>query len=87
MIRSIRGRLTTWYSVVLAIVLIATGAISYGIMRRQIHRTTDASRVTAAARQLAATLRDEAAENSRRPPPQGHRRGARGVSRQGALGL
>src|SRR5207302_1835715 len=62
MIRSIRGRLTTWYSVVMAVVLVATGAISYGIMRRQIRRSTDAA-LTAAARQVAATLRDEAAEN------------------------
>jgi heavy metal sensor kinase len=62
MIRSIRGRLTAWYSVVLAVVLVATGAISYGIMRRQIRRTTDAA-LTAAARQVANTLRDEAAEN------------------------
>ena len=62
MIRSIRGRLTTWYSVVMAVVLVATGAISYGIMRRQLHRTTDAA-LAATSRQIVATLRDEAAEN------------------------
>lgn len=61
-IDSIRGRLTAWYSVVLAIVLVATGAISYEVMRRQLRRTTDAA-LSATSRQIVATLRDEAAEN------------------------
>src|SRR4051794_2191910 len=67
-IDSIRGRLTAWYSVVLAIVLVATGAISYEVMRRQLRRTTDAA-LRATSRQIVATLRDEAAENHGALPP------------------
>lgn len=61
-IDSIRGRLTTWYTLVLAIVLIAAGMTSYAMMRRQMRRTTDASLVTSA-HQLASALEEEAAEN------------------------
>jgi len=59
---SIRGRLTAWYTLVLAIVLIAAGMMSYAVMRRQMGRTTDAS-LRASAHQLAAALEEEAAES------------------------
>ncbi|HEV7485044.1 MAG TPA: ATP-binding protein [Thermoanaerobaculia bacterium] len=59
---SIRGRLTAWYTLVLAIVLIAAGMMSYAVMRRQMGRTTDASLRTSA-HQLASALAEEAAEN------------------------
>jgi len=61
-IDSIRGRLTAWYTLVLAIVLIAAGMTSYAMMRRQMRRTTDASLVTGA-HQLASALEEEASEN------------------------
>jgi heavy metal sensor kinase len=61
MIDSVRGRLTAWYTAVLAVVLVAAGMISYAVARRQIQRSADASTVTTA-RQLAAGLVDEAAE-------------------------
>jgi heavy metal sensor kinase len=58
---TIRGRLTAWYTLVLAIVLIAAGMMSYAVMRRQMGRTTDASLRTSA-HQLASALAEEAAE-------------------------
>jgi len=60
-IQSIRGRLTAWYTAVLAVVLVAAGMISYAVARRQIQRSADASTATTA-RQLTAGLVDEAAE-------------------------
>ncbi|MEA2329635.1 MAG: hypothetical protein QOE68_4594 [Thermoanaerobaculia bacterium] len=60
-IDSIRGRLTAWYTLVLAVVLIAAGMTSYAVMRRQMRRTTDGSLVTSA-HQLASALEEEAAE-------------------------
>jgi heavy metal sensor kinase len=59
---SIRGRLTAWYTLVLAVVLIAAGMMSYAVMRRQMGRTTDASLRTSA-HQLASALEEEAKEN------------------------
>jgi len=61
-IDSIRGRLTAWYTLVLAVVLIAAGMMSYAVMRRQMRRTTDASLLTSA-HQVASALQEEAAEN------------------------
>ena len=60
-IDSIRGRLTAWYTLVLAIVLIAAGLVSYAMMRRQMRRATDAS-LNMVTRQLASALGEEAAE-------------------------
>jgi heavy metal sensor kinase len=59
---SIRVRLTAWYTLVLAVVLIGAGMMSYAVMRRQMGRTTDASLVTGA-HQVATALEEEAAEN------------------------
>jgi heavy metal sensor kinase len=61
-IDSIRGRLTAWYTLVLAVVLIAAGVMSYEVMRGQMGRATDASLVTSA-HQVASALTEEAAEN------------------------
>jgi heavy metal sensor kinase len=61
MIGSIRGRLTAWYSVVLAVVLVIAGTISYAVARRQILRSTDASMATTE-HQFASGLNDEASE-------------------------
>jgi heavy metal sensor kinase len=61
-IDSIRGRLTAWYTLVLAIVLIAAGLMSYAVMRRQMRRTADASLRTSA-HQVASALEEEAAES------------------------
>ena len=66
-IDSIRGRLTAWYTLVLAVVLIAAGMMSYAMMRRQMRRTTDASLVTSA-HQADAALEEESAENDRSLP-------------------
>src|SRR5260370_42148055 len=59
---SIRARLTAWYTLVLAVVLVAAGLGSYGVMRRQMRRSTDASLVSGS-RQLAAALESEAGES------------------------
>ena len=67
-LQSIRVRLTAWYCVVLATVLVIAGALSYGVMKRQLRRDLDAA-LTATSRQIAATLRDEAAENRGTLPP------------------
>ena len=61
-IDSIRGRLTAWYTLVLAVVIIAAGVASYGGLRRQMRRSTDASLVSGS-RQLAGALESEAAES------------------------
>jgi heavy metal sensor kinase len=61
-IDSIRGRLTAWYTLVLAVVLIAAGLMSYAVMRRQMRRTTDASLRTSA-HQVASALEEEVAES------------------------
>jgi len=62
MIDSIRGRLTAWYTLVLAIVLIAAGLVSYAMMRRQIRRATDES-LAISTRQLATALVQETTED------------------------
>jgi signal transduction histidine kinase len=67
-VHPIRIRLTAWYSVVLAAVLVAAGIVSYGVMKRQLRRDVDAALV-ATSRQIAATLRDEVAENHGVLPP------------------
>ncbi len=63
MIHSIRARLTAWYSAVLAVVLIAFGAVSYGVTRSQISATADEALVTTA-RELAAALSNETGDAS-----------------------
>jgi heavy metal sensor kinase len=60
---SIRGRLTAWYTAVLAVLLVAAGVASYGVMRRQMRHSTDALLVSGA-HQLTAALEGEAAENN-----------------------
>ena len=59
---SIRARLTAWYTLVLAVVLVAAGLASYVGMRRQMRRSTDASLVSGS-RQLAVALMSEAGES------------------------
>ncbi len=59
---SIRARLTAWYTLVLAVVLVAAGLGSYGVMRRQMRRSTDASLVSGS-RQLTAALLSESVES------------------------
>jgi heavy metal sensor kinase len=61
-INSIRGRLTAWYTLVLAIVLIAAGLVSYAMMRRQIRHATDES-LAISTRQLATALLQETSED------------------------
>jgi heavy metal sensor kinase len=61
-IESIRARLTAWYTLVLAVVLIAAGMMSYAVMRRQMGRATDLSLVTSA-HQVAAALEEEVSES------------------------
>ncbi|HKS26033.1 MAG TPA: HAMP domain-containing sensor histidine kinase [Thermoanaerobaculia bacterium] len=61
-VHSIRIRLTAWYCVVLAAVLVAAGIISFGVMKRQLRRDVD-SALAATSRQIAATLRDEVDEH------------------------
>jgi signal transduction histidine kinase len=61
--RSVRARLTAWYSVVLAVILIAFSAITYGLLRRQISRTTDGA-IASTARELAAALSNESGETA-----------------------
>ncbi|HVT04245.1 MAG TPA: ATP-binding protein [Thermoanaerobaculia bacterium] len=63
MIHSIRARLTAWYSIVLALVLIAFGAITYGLLRRQIGHNTDNS-LASTARELSAVLSNDSSETS-----------------------
>jgi heavy metal sensor kinase len=59
---SIRGRLTAWYTSVLAVLLVAAGLASYGVMRRQMRHSTDVSLMTGL-HQLHEALSGEAAEN------------------------
>jgi heavy metal sensor kinase len=61
MIHSIRARLTAWYSLVLAFVLVAFGAVTYGLVRRQIGQNTD-DVMRNTARELSAALSNEASE-------------------------
>lgn len=62
MLRSIRSRLTAWYTIVLATVLVSAGAITYEVARRQILHSTDASMIMTA-HQFAAGLTDEVSES------------------------
>lgn len=59
---SIRGRLTAWYTLVLAFGLLASGFVSYEVTRRQIRRSGDAS-LSITVRQLTGALTNEAAES------------------------
>jgi len=61
MLDSIRSRLTAWYTLVLATVLVSAGVITYAVARRQILRSNDASMVMTA-HQFAAALTDEISE-------------------------
>ncbi|MBV9494178.1 MAG: HAMP domain-containing protein [Acidobacteria bacterium] len=58
---SIRARLTAWYATVLAVTLVAAGAITYAVAQRQIQLSTDAA-IASSARNLTASLVDEASE-------------------------
>jgi heavy metal sensor kinase len=60
-LHSIRVRLTAWYALVLAVALLAAGAVSYAVAQRQIERSADAA-IESTARDLIAGLRDEAEE-------------------------
>lgn len=62
-LRSIRARLTVWYTAVLAMALVICGVVSYDITRRQIRRTTDAS-LAVTVRQLTGALANEADESN-----------------------
>jgi len=55
MLQSVRGRLTLWYTAVVAVVLIAFSSISYVLMAREIRAATDAS-LGNTARELAAAV-------------------------------
>ena len=46
-LHSIRVRLTAWYTLVLALTLLAADAITYVVARGQIQRSADASIVSA----------------------------------------
>ncbi len=63
-IESIRARLTAWYTLVLAVALLASGLISYKVTERQVRRAADAS-LTLSVRQVTAALSDEAEESGR----------------------
>ncbi len=58
---SIRARITAWYAAILAVALVAAGAITYAVARREIQHATDAG-IADMTRNLAAALNDEAAE-------------------------
>ena len=45
-VHSIRFRLTAWYAAVLAIALIAAGAITYAVAREQLRRAAESSNTT-----------------------------------------
>lgn len=62
-LRSIRARLTIWYTAVLAIALVVCGIVSYDITRRQIRRSTDES-LAVTVRQLTSALTNEAQESN-----------------------
>ncbi len=61
MFESIRLRLTAWYALVMMIVLIAAGLVTYAITRDQLQRSLDRS-LQMTARQFASALGNEAAE-------------------------
>ncbi|HEV7922665.1 MAG TPA: ATP-binding protein [Thermoanaerobaculia bacterium] len=58
---TIRGKLTAWYTLVLAIVLVAAGVVTYVVIRRQVRRSTDTA-LALAAREFIRALADEAGE-------------------------
>jgi two-component system OmpR family sensor kinase len=55
MLRSVRARLTLWYTAVVAVVLIAFSALSYVLLAREIRASTDAS-LQDTARELAGAV-------------------------------
>jgi heavy metal sensor kinase len=61
-LQSIRGRLTAWYALVLGVVLVAVGLVTYGVVERRVHVALDQS-LTANVRHLAAELVNEADES------------------------
>ncbi|MEK6374021.1 MAG: ATP-binding protein [Acidobacteriota bacterium] len=61
MLHSVRGRLTLWYTAILALVLVTFSTISYFILAREIRAATDAS--------LANTAREFASAFSNEPLP------------------
>jgi heavy metal sensor kinase len=65
---SVRARLTAWYTLVLAVVLVAAGMVSYAVMKQQLRHEVEAS-LDATARQIVATLSDEAKEHAGVLPP------------------
>src|SRR5690349_15237788 len=60
-LHSIRVRITVWYAAVLAVVLVAAGAITYAVARRQIQHSTDAA-IAGMTQNFVAALNDEAGE-------------------------
>ena len=60
-LHSIRLRITVWYAAVLAVVLVAAGAITYAVARRQIQHSTDAA-IAGMTQNFTAALNDEAGE-------------------------
>jgi two-component system OmpR family sensor kinase len=61
MMHSIRARLMAWYSIVLALVLIAFGAVTYDLLRRQVSRNVDET-MSSTAHELAGALSNESSE-------------------------
>lgn len=60
-LHSIRLRITVWYAAVLAVVLVAAGAITYAVARQQIQHSTDTT-IAGMTQNFTAALNDEAAE-------------------------
>jgi len=60
-LQRLRIRLTAWYTLVLAVMLTASGLVSYALIKRQLRQTTERT-LAANVRQLAAALETEAAE-------------------------
>jgi signal transduction histidine kinase len=61
MFHSVRGRLTLWYTAILALVLITFSGISFALLVRAIRSATDAS-IRATARELAAAFSNDPTE-------------------------
>jgi len=60
---SVRVRIAAWYSLVLAVVLVGAGAVTYAVARKEIQRSTDRSILTTV-RNLDTGLTDEASEGA-----------------------
>src|SRR4051794_18996271 len=62
-LQRLRIRLTAWYTLVLAVMLTASGLVSYALIARQLRQTTEHA-LAMSVRQLTAALETEAAEGS-----------------------